>query len=122
MKIIGWILTLLGSNGLTGTLVAMNGSRYSLLNDHPWLNGLADRLSGVAGFFGLDDISEGIKKIQNDAQGYIQLVDTLFYISIGVLAVGGFVLAVAYTKSAIKHRRVAYEPGCFEPNNTLSAV
>ena len=88
MKIIGWILTLLGSNGLTGTLVAMNGSRYSLLTDHPWLNDLADKLSGVAGFFGLNDITEGIDKIQNDAQRYVQFVDTLFYISIGVLVVG----------------------------------
>ena len=106
MKILGWILTLLGSNGLTGTLVAMNGSRYSLLNDHPWLNGLADKLSGVAGFLGINDIAEGIEKIQSDAQKYVQLVDTLFYISIGVLAIGVILLVIAYTKSAIKRKQI----------------
>lgn len=71
MKVLGWILTTLGCSGLTGTLISRNSQRY--------------RLDSIAGIVGLDD-------------GYAQTVDTLFYLSIGVLILGVILLVVGCIK------------------------
>jgi len=96
MKILGWVLIFLGSNILTGTLVARNSIQYNLLSDYPWIRELA----GIAGFVGLDDIAEGIENLQRDIGSYVQLVDILFNIALGVLVLGVILLVIGRMKSA----------------------
>ena len=106
MKTIGWIVTLLGSNGLTGALVARNNLRFALFENYPWLESLAENLTGIAGFFGLNGIAEGIADIQRDVQRYVQLVNAVFYISLVVLVIGLTLLTVGYIMSARKRKQL----------------
>ncbi|MCL2828256.1 MAG: hypothetical protein FWD99_05895 [Oscillospiraceae bacterium] len=115
MKIVGWILTIIGSNGLTGTLVAKNSIRYSVdhLAEHilEIIESLVAEIVGteqglIASLVGMlmdaftDNLAEGLVGILGVDQGFVRMVDTLFYLSIGVLIIGLVVLAIGYIKGA----------------------
>jgi len=121
MKILGWILTLIGSNGLTGTLVAKNSLRYSvdsltevvseLVGEH-----LAEFIGPEQGLLGsliwamVENLTDNMDEFFQADQGFVATIDTLFYVSIGVLILGVALLAAGYIKSALERRRAKHVP------------
>lgn len=101
MKIWGWILILLGSNGLTGTLVARNSIRYDPSN---LMDSIVDSVVEVIGVeqgilntlvvFAMDVLTDSLAEILGPDQEFVQMVDMLFHISIVVLAFGIILLAL----------------------------
>ena len=75
MKVLGWMLTLLGGGGLIGTLIARDSNDY--------------KIDGWAGIIGMDE-------------GYKTTVDMLFYIAIGVLILGVILLVIGYFSNEAK--------------------
>lgn len=178
-------MTIIGSNGLTGTLVARNSIRYNVdslteyateritdfigtqeafLDSLVWM--LAENLTGsltdyiteritefigteqgflgpllwalvenltdnleaytterIAEFIGaeqdffsslawtlVENLTDNLEELIQADQGFVTTVDTLFYVSIGVLTLGVSLLAVGYIKSAMEQRRAKHAP------------
>ena len=96
MRIWGWILTVFGSSGLIGTLIARDSSSYR-----------KDRLAKD-----LEDLSNklvskiiSISKIIDVDRGFHTTVNILFYISIVVLILGIVFLIVGYNRNVKKEMK-----------------
>ena len=105
MKLIGWILILIGSNGITAALVARRSIRYDMdfLSDvivarvteilgaeQGILNTLVLRL--------VDNLTDGLVEMLGVDHRYVQLVDRLFYGAVGLLILGLTLLAIGYIR------------------------
>ena len=118
MKILGWILTIIGSNGLTGTLVAKESIRYDtgVLADII-IERVMEILGAEQGILSAllaairDNLRAGLVEILGVDQEYVQMIDLLFYISVGILSLGIIFLAVGYIRGAIQvmKRRQTHE-------------
>ena len=132
MKILGWLLIILGSNGLTGALVARRSIRYDVdilmdgisdgiierVTEVLGRERIADLLGGESGLLGalimplvdnlvdtlvpnlVESLVEVLGGIIVVDETFIQRVDLLFYIAIGVLALGIAVLITGYVRGA----------------------
>jgi len=112
VKILGWILTIIGSNGLTGTLVAKNSIWYSVDNLTAYIAEMVAEFIGTEqGFLNslvwtlVDNLTDSLGEFLQADQEFVQTVDMLFYISIGVLALGVVLLAVGYIRGAMKKKQ-----------------
>lgn len=124
MKILGWILTLLGSNGLTAALVARQSIRYDMSNlAESIMDRITDFIGTDQGFVGnllahltdnlSDNLADNLEGLLGTDHEYVRMINTLLYISIGVLALGVALLIVGYIRAAIKKRQpqqVAHTP------------
>ena len=106
MKILGWILFFLGSNGLTGTLVAKNSIRYDMSH---LADSIVERVTeaiGAEGFISTlvlhltDNLTPILVEMLGVNQGFVQTVNILFYISIIVLILGIALLIIGYIRNA----------------------
>ena len=106
MKILGWLLTLLGSNGLTAALVARNSIRYDAGNLAESLVERATEFLEAEDFLGalilplVESSSENLVEMLGVDQEFVRMIDTLYYISIGVLAIGIVLLVIGYIRVA----------------------
>ena len=106
MKILGWLLTLLGSNGLTATLVARNSIRYDAGNLAESLMERAIEFLETEDFLGalilplVESSSENLVEMLGVDHEFVRMIDVLFYISIGVLAIGIVLLVIGYIQGA----------------------
>ena len=106
MKFLGWIFILLGSNGLTGALVARNSIRYDPSSVAYDIVGHVVEIIGAEGILNtlmmlaMDRLTDSLAEILGPDQEFVQLVDMLFNISVGVLAIGIVLLAIGYIRGA----------------------
>ena len=106
MKILGWLLTFLGSNGLTGTLVARNSIRYDTdifvdsIVEHVTELLEAEAFLGALVIPLVESLSERLVETLGVDQEFVRMIDMLFNISIGALAIGIILLVIGYIRGA----------------------
>jgi len=117
MKLIAWLFIILGSNGITAALVARHSIRYdaAFFTDR-LVAYVLETLGAEQGMLYalvmpmIDNLLDSLVEILGTDNEYVQLIDRLFHISIGVLAFGLVLLIIGYIrgrKGSLRHRRNA---------------
>jgi len=107
VKILGWILAIIGSNGITGALVARQSFRYDMGN---LADSIVERVVEILGaeqgvlntlvVLLTDNLADGLVEMLGTDHEFVRMIDMLLYISIGVLALGIVLLVIGHIRGA----------------------